>query len=179
MDAIRNNWNRYRWSCIAGIGCAFIIGMLPLTDFLERWELRTHDLRFHLRCPRASHARIVIAEINEDTCKVWPEPVSFWGGHYAAIIRNAHRLNAKWIGLDILEKTSVDDYLEMLLLGMLQETKIGAKLSPTDLDKIDASAQLHPEREFARAMEEVGPCVILPYALSKEGVIEGEAASLP
>src|SRR5437899_4614396 len=91
---------RPRWSAAAGALAALAAGLLTLTPLVERLELRTHYARFQLRGARPTGARIVIAEITDQTLRAWPEPLVAWGSHYAAAIRQARRLGARWIGID-------------------------------------------------------------------------------
>src|SRR5436305_6868422 len=73
---------------------------------MERAELRTQDLRFQLRGPRRTRAKIVIAAIGESTLKAWDGPLLTWGNHYAAAIGRARALGARWIGLDLVPAVS-------------------------------------------------------------------------
>jgi adenylate cyclase len=90
------------------------MGLLPQTELGERLELRTHDIRFQLRGPRASSAHIVLATITDSTLQpdVWPEPVAFWGAHYARAIDGAFAAGAAWLGMDIVPAVNANLYLE-------------------------------------------------------------------
>jgi adenylate cyclase len=103
-----------RWSVLIGLGCALLTGLLPLTDLMERIELRSHDLRFHLRFqwrgPRRTKAHVVIIAIDDDTLQAWQEPMVFWGTHYATVIRRAREAGAAWIGMDVIQATDADRY---------------------------------------------------------------------
>jgi adenylate cyclase len=94
-------------SAALGLLCALVAGLLVLGP-LEPWELRTYDLRFRLRGPRPTRARIVIAAIQDSTLAAWPEPKLFWGSHFAAGIAAARDdYGASWIGLDYIPSVSV------------------------------------------------------------------------
>lgn len=97
-------------------------------------ELRTHDLRFQWRGPRPTQARIAVVAISDDTLQAWPEPVVFWGSHYADVIRQAQTLDAAWIGLDIIQAVDADKYAPQqnptaMLARALQEGHGGIVLS--------------------------------------------------
>ncbi len=106
--ARRSGW-RCRWSEFGGIACALLVGLLPLTDFWERVELRAQDMRFQWRGPRETQSRIVIAAVSEDTLQAWPEPTIFWGGHYGEVINHSLELGAAWIGLDAIQAVDADE----------------------------------------------------------------------
>src|SRR5262249_501884 len=73
---------------------------------VERWELRTQDLRFRQRGPRETRTRIVIGAIAPSTLDAWREPILFWGPHYATAIRRARACGVGWIGLDVIPSVS-------------------------------------------------------------------------
>jgi adenylate cyclase len=89
----------------AGLG-VLAASLLCLSGALERVERRTHDYRFHLRGPRRTRQRMVLAEIQESTLRAWSEPMYAWGSHYAAAIRWARKYGVRWIGLDLIPSIS-------------------------------------------------------------------------
>src|SRR5437870_824967 len=76
--------DRPHWSGAAGGLAALAAGLLTLSPLVERLELRTHYARFQLRGARQTGARIVIAEITDQTRP--KEARAAWGPHYAAVI---------------------------------------------------------------------------------------------
>jgi adenylate cyclase len=97
-----------RWSGIVALLGVLVAAMLMPTDFLERWELRSQDLRFTLRGPRPTSARIVLAVIADSTLEAWSEPMNAWGPHYRQAIRQAEQSGVTWIGLDMIPGVSGD-----------------------------------------------------------------------
>src|SRR5437016_8487 len=101
---------RYRWSAAVGAAVALLVGLLPLSDFGERWELRSQDARYRIRGYRPTNARIVLAPVTEATANSWSdEPIVAWGGHYADMVREADRAGARTIGLDLVQSFSTDE----------------------------------------------------------------------
>src|SRR5262245_7689702 len=78
----RDDREARRLSGLVGLLCALLPALFLPTGVLERPELATHDLRFRLRGPRTTRARVVIAEIADSTLAAWPEPRLLWGPHY-------------------------------------------------------------------------------------------------
>ncbi len=148
-------FKHYRFSAVAGVLVAILVALLPLTDFGERVELRTHDLRFALRGPRPSTARIVVVGARRSTLAAWPEPTLFWGTRYAAVIASAHRNEARAIGLDFVPAVSVDDYLQAA----------------------GASTAVHPDADLAGAIQAAGGHVVLSEVLDVSG--ETPVAPIP
>ncbi|MBM3459491.1 MAG: CHASE2 domain-containing protein, partial [Armatimonadetes bacterium] len=95
---------------LAGATGLVAVGLLAPTSSLERLELQTHDLRFRLRGPRPTQARIVIGAIADSTMIAWEEPRILWGPRYAQVIEQAHRAGVTWIGLDFIHSVSGDPY---------------------------------------------------------------------
>src|SRR5438552_12714054 len=95
-----------RWSRRVGLLGAGLAALLALTPLMERAELRTQDLRFRLRGPRSTRAKIVIAAVTASTLDAWREPLVTWGRHYADAIRRARTFGARWIGLDVIPAVS-------------------------------------------------------------------------
>jgi adenylate cyclase len=89
----------------AGLGVLLAALLVP-TAVLEQAERRTQDLRFRLRGPRPTKARIVLAELRDSTLARWHEPLHAWGSHYAAAIRQARLAGARWIGMDVIPAVS-------------------------------------------------------------------------
>lgn len=104
----------------AGLG-VLAASLLCASGALERGERRTHDWRFRLRGPRQTHQRIVLAEIQSETLRKWPEPMYAWGSHYAAAIHNALKGGAGWIGLDLIPSISGGQKADQELFLALRE----------------------------------------------------------
>lgn len=136
----------YRASAFAGASVALLCALLPLTNTGERAELRTHDLRFRLRGPRQTNARIVIVAVHGSTLAAWPEPSLFWGTRYARVIATARANGASAIGLDFIPAVSADDYLEAV-----------------------RAKGTHPDSDLANAIESAGGSVVLTEVLSSTG----------
>lgn len=139
MNPLRRQLRKVRWSSTAAGLAVIAVGLLTRTDFLERWELRTHDARFEWRGPRTTQARIVIAEISDRTLLSWPEPQVVWGERYAAMLGGARQAGVRWIGFDVIPAVPADDYLE----------------------GIGASPRSRPDARFADALQRAGGRVIL------------------
>ena len=123
--------------------------LLSRTEVTERWELRSEDARLNLRGPRVTNARIVIIELSDSTLKEWPEPIIFWGIHYAEILKQAKRNQASWVGLDFIPTVSADEFLET----------------------VSASAEHRPDRAFAEALRESHGKVILSNIYGNGSII--------
>jgi adenylate cyclase len=124
VASIRRWWERRAWSCAAGLLCAVTASLLSSTAPIERWELRTQDHRFHLRGPRTTRAKIVIVGIADSTLAAWPEPMAFWEVHYAAAIRKAKELGARWVGLDFIQGVSGGEEADRELALALHEGNV-------------------------------------------------------
>ena len=136
------NWFRAR--CVGfgtGLLLCVLLGALPQTAFLERLERRTQDMRFQLRGPRPTQARIVIVDVSNDALKNWQEPMAFWSAHYARVLTQARKAGASWIGLDIIPTVNADHYL----------------------DTIGATIQTGPDAALEEAIEAAGGRVMLAY----------------
>ena len=112
MGKLREDWKRYRRSCLATLLCILITGLLGMTDTSEIVELRTHDLRFEMRGERATKAKIVLAIVRDSTIKAWPEPTVSWGTHYQKLILQAKAYHANCIGFDVIPAVDMDSYLK-------------------------------------------------------------------
>jgi adenylate cyclase len=95
-----------RWSGIIALLGVLVAGLLLPSPFLERWELRSQDLRFALRGPRRTNARIILAVIADSTLEAWPEPINRWGARFRKAIESAADLGVQWIGLDLIPSAS-------------------------------------------------------------------------
>lgn len=124
---------------LTGLICSAILAPLLLTDAMERLELRTQDVRFRVRGPRPTRARIVIATIQNSTLDCWKEPKVAWGTHYAALIQRSLRAGATAVGFDVIQAFDTDSYLA----------------------DIGATRASHPNQDFARALELAGGRVAL------------------
>jgi len=134
-----SGWQRWRRAGPVAVICVAATLILEPTGQMRRSELFAQDLRFHVRGARATRTKIVIVEIADSTNAHWPEPMLFWGRHFAGGIEQARRLGAAWIGLDYIHAASPDPFLP--------EPAPGEEL---------------PDRAFARAVS--GGQVVLSYA---------------
>lgn len=167
-----------RWSGAAGILATLAAALLSLTPFVQRWELRTQDLRFRLRGPRRTRARIVIVEISDDTLKAWPEPMYRWGSRYAQAIEQARELGASWIGLDFIHAVSGDRESDrqsdrQFALALAGGNVVLANSRAAQQNPIPALLFAHPEQPenvgFIDARRELDDAVRRAAVFDREG----------
>ena len=98
---------------LTALAVAGVVALLPFTRVFETVERRTQDTRFYLRGPIPPHAALVIAGLDEKSEQAWSrEPMVFWTGHYADMIRNARAAGARVIGFDVIPEVSGQRYLD-------------------------------------------------------------------
>jgi class 3 adenylate cyclase/CHASE2 domain-containing sensor protein len=102
----------FPWGFVSGLLVSSVIAVAGQTNFGQRTELQTHDLRFAWRGPRESSARIVIVAIGDRTQADWSEPMAFWPWHYADLVRQAQKLGAAWVAFDVIQLADTDSFLE-------------------------------------------------------------------
>lgn len=135
----------YPASVVAALCALLFAAALPQTDLGEGLELRTHDVRFIARGPRATDAPLVIADIDDETERAWQdEPVAFWGEHYAHVLQAARQLGARAVGMDVVPSVSADDYLE----------------------QVGATPKFRPDMALARALQNGGGSIVLSSVLA-------------
>lgn len=164
---------RRRWSALAVLAVVVAGGLLPRTDFLERMELRTHDARFARRGPRASSAGIVIVTLDDATVRAWDDqPMAFWGGRYAALVRQARRWGAGWIGFDIVPATYAEESLHTMVARIFERVRgsgPAARLTDADLDALLSAPEMLPDTRFREAVQAERGRVILADVADVEG----------
>ena len=105
---------RRRGSLLAGLFLLALVGLATGLRAFERLELRGQSLRFRLRGPRPTGAKLVFVALDDASRARWSEPTTFWSAHYAAILDRARAEGARWVGFDIVQYSDADGYLESL-----------------------------------------------------------------
>ena len=151
---------RYRASKLSAFGGIALVTALCGTGNLERPELITQDVRFTLRPPRSSRAKIVLVPVGNNTIDAaWPEPMAFWGARFARVIEVAHQNDAKGIGLDFILAASADETVSRELDAALERAKEPDALAERLRGALPLA--LRPWQTFQRALETAEGRVVL------------------
>lgn len=162
----RKRRHPYDFGSLAGLLTLLIVSALALAPVLERLELRTHDLRFHLRGPRQSNTKVVIVEVDAPAFDQWKGPLASWGNRWARVIHQARAAGARAVGLDVEMPVAMDDYLrtataEAFRLAGLPESQF-LQAEPRFVD----SDTLRPDLQMVNEIDASPGFVVLGHALS-------------
>lgn len=129
VDAARETARHYRKSFAAALLAGALIPLLLLTDTGEAWERRSQDLRFLLRGPRPTNARIVIVAVDGKSVQAWSNaPMASWTHQLGDVITNSRKAGATVAGLDILPTISMDEYLKNLGVGVTPDAHLATAI---------------------------------------------------
>lgn len=150
-----------RWRYWAAM-CAFFGGsvaatwLLSETRFFQLLHLKTRDLHFLLRGPRAAND-IVLVTVDQKSLDTFPEPLLFWHGYYADAIRAAAEGGAKVMGLDVTFAISVEQWAPGLDQNLAQAVIENVARMPVICPYVQGTLNLQQNRPvplnmFAGAM---------------------------
>jgi class 3 adenylate cyclase len=130
---------------------ALLCCLLPLLPGFAALEAVTEDLRFVLRGPRKTTAKIVLAPISEESFKrLKPTPMALWGGHLAQALAGAYRAKAAAVGVDYIPGADADEYLRQVIQEVFQGTGQGS----AEFHQFDARLGASPTLKPNAALQE-------------------------
>jgi adenylate cyclase len=99
---------------LAALGCA----LFALSSAGQGVEGASEDLRFRLRGPRASSAKVAVVALDDEAIRRWEDtPQVALGDQYALLIRRALAAGARVVALDVIPVFDTDSYLHAVGAG--------------------------------------------------------------
>jgi adenylate cyclase len=90
---------------------------LSAADRLDSWWLRARFTTREKLRPAQTDPDIILVEMDDLSTRKWPEPILFWGPHFAAAITNLTQSGARLIALDYIQAIPVTDIVQGKGLG--------------------------------------------------------------
>jgi adenylate cyclase len=144
----------------------------PISEFVQRLELDSLDMRFRYRPKSYSHPdpRIVIVDIDQHAQEVlgkWP----FARVHFAKMLDVLHDDGAKVVGFDITfskpDQSSLP--IRMLLSELDKKRKAGQPVDPKLMAEVEKiAAEFDADKKFAASIRRFGPVILGNFFLYTE-----------
>ncbi len=97
---MKRNWKRVAICAAIAIGATLITRLLSNISFFHLLDLKARDAHFVLRGKEPTKDIIIIG-MDDKTLAKYPEPLLFWGHHFAAALKAAADAGAKVFMIDV------------------------------------------------------------------------------
>lgn len=97
---MKRNWKRFAICAAIAIGATLITRLLSNISFFHLLDLKARDAHFVLRGKQPTKDIIIIG-MDDKTLAKYPEPLLFWGHHFATAIKAAVDAGAKAFVIDV------------------------------------------------------------------------------
>ncbi|HWE51505.1 MAG TPA: adenylate/guanylate cyclase domain-containing protein [Bryobacteraceae bacterium] len=97
---MKRNWKRVAICAAIAIGATVVTRLLSNISFFHLLDLKARDAHFVLRGKQPTRD-IVILGMDDKTLAKYPEPLLFWGHHFAAALKAAADAGAKTFVIDV------------------------------------------------------------------------------
>jgi adenylate cyclase len=128
---------------------------------LRAAETATEDLRFVVRGPRATRARIVLAMADESTLEQWREPLALWSRHLLQVARGARRAGARAVGVDIILSGNADSFLGDVATETLRATGVSPARAARLQSVLDSDDRFVPDTVLSEWIQDHPGFVVL------------------